>query len=77
MHHQHMLSAKRSAIYLCRNLIKPKSMKLHSFISTLHELNTYLEDFPLDTEGQKSVPLSTDKVVGVISHLMSTTWKTR
>ena len=27
--------------YLCRHLIKPRSMRLHSFISRLQELNAY------------------------------------
>ena len=34
-------------------------MKLCSFISRLQELNTYLEDFPPDAEGQETGPLST------------------
>ena len=32
-------------------------MKLRSFIGRLQELNAYLENFPIDTEGQKSTPL--------------------
>ena len=31
--------------YLHRHLIKLRSMKLHSFISRLQELNAYLEEF--------------------------------
>ena len=39
--------------YLRRHLNKPRSMKLHSFISRLQELNAYLEEFPPDIEGQE------------------------
>ena len=35
--------------YLRRHLVKPRSMKLRSFISRLQELNAYLKDFPPDT----------------------------
>ena len=38
--------------YLSKHLIKPRGMKLHSFISRLQELNAYLEEFLPDTEGQ-------------------------
>ena len=37
--------------YLRRHLIKPRSMKLRSFIRRLQELNAYLGDIPPDTEG--------------------------
>ena len=39
--------------YLCRHPIKPKSIRLLSFISRLQELNAYLADFPPDIKGQK------------------------
>ena len=34
-----------------QKLITPRSMKLHSFISRLQELNAYLEEFLPDTKG--------------------------
>ena len=37
--------------YLCRHLIKPRCIKLCSFVSRLQELNAYLEEFPSDVEG--------------------------
>ena len=58
--------------YLCRHLVKPRSMKLCSFISRLQELNAYLEQFPLDTEGQETEPLSADKIMDIIYHFMPT-----
>ena len=42
--------------YLCRHLVKPRSMNLCSFISRLQELNAYLEEFPHDPEGQEIAP---------------------
>ena len=39
--------------YLRRHLVKPKSMKLRSFISRLQELHAYLEEFPPDTEDKE------------------------
>ena len=43
--------------YLRMHLVKPRSMKLRSFISRLQELNAYLEEFPHDTDDQKTAPL--------------------
>ena len=57
------------------HLIKPRSMKLYSFISRLQELNAYLAEFPYDTEGQETVPLPTDEIMDTIYHSMPTTWK--
>ena len=37
--------------YLCRHQIKPWSIKLHTLISRLQELNTYLVEFPADIPG--------------------------
>ena len=48
--------------YLRRNLVKPRSIELRSFISKLQELNAYLEEFPPDTEGQETAPLLADKI---------------
>ena len=64
MHFQHMLSANRKGTYIG----KPRSMKLRSFISRLQELNAYLEDFPPDTEGQETSPLSADEIIDIIYH---------
>ena len=61
--------------YLRRNLVKPRSMNRHSFISRLQELNAYLTDFPSDTECQESVPLPADEIMDIIYHSMPTTWK--
>ena len=61
--------------YLHRHLIKPRSMKLRSFTSRLQELNAFLEEFPPDTEGQETVPLSADEIMDIIYHSMPTTWK--
>ena len=43
---------------------KPRSMKLHSFI--------ILEEFPPDTEGQKTAPLPSDKIMDIIYHSIPT-----
>ena len=50
-------------------------MKLRTFISRLQELNAYLEEFPPDTEGQETAPLSADEIMDTIYHFMPTTWK--
>ena len=52
-------------------------MKLRSFISRLQELNTYLEEFPPDTEGQETAPLSADEIIDIIYHSMPNTWKNK
>ena len=59
--------------YLHRHLAKPRTMKLRSFISRLQELNSYLEEFPPDTEGQDTAPLSADEIMDIIYHSMPTT----
>ena len=61
--------------YLSRHLAKPRSMILYNFVSRLQELNTYLEDFPPDAPEQEPEPLSTDKIMEIIYHSMSTMWK--
>ena len=61
--------------YVRRHLVKPRSIKLRSFISRLQELNAYLEEFPHDTEGQETTPLSADEIMDIIYHSMATTWK--
>ena len=61
--------------YLNSHLIKPGSMKQHSFISRLQELNAYLEECPPDTEGQETAPLTADEIMDIIYHSMPTTWK--
>ena len=63
--------------FLRRHLVKPRSMKLRSYISKLQDLNAYLEDFPPDTEGQKTAPLSADEIMDIIYHSMPTTWKNK
>ena len=59
------------------HLVKPRSMKLGSFIIRLQELNAYLEDFLPDTEGQENVPLSADEIMDIIYHTMPITWKNK
>ena len=63
--------------YLRRHLVKPRSMKLRSFISRLQELNAYLEEFPPDTDGQETAPLPADEIMDIIYHSMPTTWKNK
>ena len=38
-------------------------------------MNTYLEEFPPDTEGQETAPLPADEIMDIIYHSMPTTWK--
>ena len=52
-------------------------MKLRSFISRLQELNTYLEDFSPDTEGQKTAPLPADEIRDIIYHSIPITRKNK
>ena len=52
-------------------------MKLCCFISRLQELNAYLEEFTLDTEGQETVLLPADVTMDIIYHSMPTMWKNR
>ena len=47
--------------YLCERLVKPRSMKIRSFISRLQELNTYFVEFPPNAEGQETKLLPADK----------------
>ena len=54
--------------YLHWHLIKPRSMKLHSFISRLQELSADLEEFPPDIDGQETAPLSADEIMDIIYH---------
>ena len=63
--------------YLRRHLVSPRTIKLCSFISRLQELNAYLEEFPPDTEGQETAPLSADEIMDIIYHSMPTTWKNK
>ena len=59
--------------HLYRHLVKPRSMKLRSFISRLQELNAYLEEFPPDTEGQETVHLPADEIMDIFYLYMPTT----
>ena len=43
--------------YMRRHLLTHRSMKLRSFISSLQDLNAYLEEFPPDTEGQETAQM--------------------
>ena len=61
--------------YLRRHLVKPRDMKLCSFISRLQELNAYLKEFPPDTEGQEAESLPVDEILDVINHSMPAMWK--
>ena len=61
--------------YLLRYIVKPRSMKIRSFISRLQELNAYLEESPPDTEGQETAPLPADEIMDIIYHSIPTTWK--
>ena len=63
--------------YLCRHLVKPRSMKLLSFISRLQELNAYLKEFPPDTDNQETAALPVDKIMDIIYHSISTMWKNK
>ena len=63
--------------YLRRHLVKPRSLKLHSFISRLQELNAYLADCPPDTVGQATISLSANKIMNIIHHSMLTTWENK
>ena len=63
--------------YLRRHLVKPRSMKLGSFISRLQGLNAYLEEFPPDTDDQETAPLFADDTMDIIYYSMPTTWKNK
>ena len=63
--------------FVCRHLVKPRSMKLCSFISRFQELNTCLEDFPPDAEGQETAHLPLEEIMDIIYHSMPITWKNR
>ena len=52
-------------------------MKLHIFVSRLQELNICLAEFPPDTEGQETAPLPLDKIMDIIYHSISTSWKNK
>ena len=59
--------------FLRRHLVKPRSIKLRSFISRLLELNAYLEEFPPDTVGHETGSLPAEEFLDVIYHSMPTT----
>ena len=63
--------------YLYMHLIKPRSMKLRSFISRLQELNAFSENFPPDTEGQETKPLPADEIMNILNHSITVTRKNK
>ena len=63
--------------YLCKHLLKSRSMKLHSFVCRLQELYACLAEFPPDAHEQKTELLSKDGIIDIIYQSMSTTWKIR
>ena len=65
----------RQKRYLHKHLIKPRHMKLCSFISKVQELNAYLGELPSNTEGQTVIPLPSDEIMDIIYHSMPVTWK--
>ena len=70
-------ASRKQKRYLHRHLIKPKNMKLSTFISRLQELNAYLEEFPPDAEGQVTTSLPVDEIMDIIYQSMPTTWKNK
>ena len=60
-----------------RHLVKPRIIKLHSFISRLQELNAYLEEIMADTDGQETAPLPANEIMDTIYHSMPTKWKNK
>ena len=52
-------------------------MNLRSYISRLQELNVYSEEFPPDTEGQETAPLTPDEIMSIMYYCMQTTWKNK
>ena len=63
--------------YLRRHLVEPRSMKLHSYISRLQQLNAYLEEFPPDTDGQETAPLSADEIMDIVYNSLPILWKNK
>ena len=59
--------------YICRHLVKPRSMKICSLISEFQELNAYLEEFLPYTEGQETTPLPEDEIMDISYHSLPTT----
>ena len=57
--------------YLYRHLGKSRSMKVHSFINRLQDLNPYLEEFLPDTEDQEIIPVPADEIIAIISAFYS------
>ena len=47
------------------------------YVSRLQESNAYFEEFPPDTEGQKTAPLPADEIMDIIYHSMLATWKNK
>ena len=50
-------------------------MKVHTFTTSLSQLNTYIVYFPPDHSGQPVAPLSEDEVKEIIYHTMPNLWK--
>ena len=63
--------------YKWRHIIKPRSIKLHTFISRLQEMNDYLKEFLHDTPGQETKSLFTDEIMDIIYHFMPTIRKNK
>ena len=40
-------------------------------------MDAYLEEFPPDIDGQKTVPLRADEIMDIIYHSIPTTWKNK
>ena len=55
---------------ICQHLIKPRRVKVHTFISRLQELNTYLGKFPPYIEGQETVSLPTDEIMAIMHQMI-------
>ena len=68
---------KQKRCLLRHLVIKPRSMKLSSFISRLQEWIAYLPDFHPDTEGKETAPLPEDEIMDVIYHSIPPTWKNK
>ena len=63
--------------YFCCEQKRPRSMKWRSFLNPPQELNTCLEEFPHDKEGQETAPLPVDEIMDSICYSMPTTWKNK
>eukprot|EP00957_Ditylum_brightwellii_P145759 11099339-Ditylum_brightwellii.AAC.1 len=61
--------------YMCRILMKPHNMSLHTFVAHVNKMNDYLEQFSPRDNGTPQVKLAEDKLMYIPNNAVPKSWQ--